>query len=121
MSSNSDNNPTVYKICHKRMWEDAENEGVFTGAPVDLTDGFIHLSTEDQMGETAARHFAGKDDLVLIAIDVQNISNDLRWETSRGGDLFPHLYGDLPVKIILWKKPLPLGPDGAHLFPELDQ
>ncbi len=121
MSPTSDSNPVVYKISPKGMWQDAQQKGVFSGAPVDLVDGYIHLSTAGQVAETAARHFAGQDDLVLIAIDVQNISDNLRWEKSRGGDLFPHLYGDLPVKMIFWIKPLPLGPDGVHLFPELDQ
>ena len=90
---------------------------VFTGAAVDLADGFIHFSSASQVAETAARHFSGLDDLVLAAIDPVPLGEDLKWETSRGGDLFPHLYRDLKLNEIIWAKPLPLS-DEVHQFPD---
>lgn len=111
---------TIYKISPRSAWRQAEAAGVFTGAPVDVADGFIHFSTADQVRETAARHFAGQTDLVLAAIDAGALGDALRWEPSRGGALFPHLYGNLPMSAVRWTKPLALGPDGAQLFPPLD-
>jgi uncharacterized protein (DUF952 family) len=92
---------------------------VFHGAAVDARDGFIHFSTATQARETAAKHFAGAPDLMLIAVDAGLLGDALKWEVSRGGDLFPHLYGVLPLAAVLWTKPLPLGPDRCHVFPEL--
>ena len=109
---------TVYKICDAGLWRDAERAGVFDGAPVDLSDGYIHFSTAQQVAETAARHFAGMADLVLVAADAETLGAALRYEPSRGGAMFPHLYGTLPLSAVRWVKPLPLGPDG-HVFPEL--
>ena len=111
---------TVYKICDAGLWRDAERAGVFDGAPVDLADGYIHFSTPGQVAETAARHFAGMPDLVLVAVDAEALGTALRYEPSRGGAMFPHLYGTLPLSAVRWVKPLPLGPDGRHLFPELE-
>jgi uncharacterized protein (DUF952 family) len=111
---------TVYKICPAPLWRAAEARGVFDGSPVDLEDGFIHFSTAAQSAETAARHFAGEADLLLVAIDADRLGRDLRHEPSRGGELFPHLYGTLDLAAVLWVKPLPLGPDGRHSFPALD-
>jgi uncharacterized protein (DUF952 family) len=108
----------IYKICPQGLWRDAEKAGVFTGAPVDRADGFIHFSTAEQVAETAARHFAGQGDLVLLAIDAAALGPALRYEPSRGGALFPHLYGTLPLSAVRWVKPLPFGAQG-HLFPEL--
>jgi uncharacterized protein (DUF952 family) len=110
---------TIYKICERRLWQEAERSGVFPGAPVDMRDGFIHFSTASQVGETAARHFAGVADLVLVAVDADALGAALRFEPSRAGALFPHLYGVLPVRSVSWVAPLPLGPDGRHAFPEL--
>ena len=110
----------VYKISPDGLWREAEREGVFAGAPVDLQDGFIHLSTGAQVAETAARHFAGQGDLVLIAVDADALGPALRYERSRGGDLFPHVYGPLPLSAVRWAAPLPLGPNGRHVFPELE-
>lgn len=87
--------------------------------PVDLADGFIHFSTGDQVVETAARHFEGQDDLLLVAVDATALGDKLVYEPSRGGALFPHLYAPLPLEAVLWEKPLPLRPDGQHSFPEL--
>jgi uncharacterized protein (DUF952 family) len=110
---------TIYKICSAALWREAERRGVFTGAPVDARDGFIHFSTAAQAPETAARHFAGQDDLVLVQVDAAALGTALKWEPSRGGALFPHLYGDLHLKAVTAVKPLPLGPDGSHIFPPL--
>ena len=111
---------TIYKICPAALWAEAKVLGVFTGAPVDLADGYIHFSTAAQMAETAARHFTGQDDLLLLAIDAAALGSDLQYEQSRGGALFPHLYAPLPLAAVRWARPLPLGPDGAHVFPALD-
>ncbi|MBN8921146.1 MAG: DUF952 domain-containing protein [Rhizobiales bacterium] len=109
----------IYKIAPAALWRAAEAAGLFQGAPVDVTDGFIHFSTRDQVAETAARHFAGQDDLLLIAIDAGALGPALKWEPSRGGALFPHLYGDLALSTVraVWR--LPVGADGRHVFPPL--
>ena len=112
--------PTIYKICPTELWRDAQQASLFCGAPLDLRDGFIHFSTAGQVAETAAKHFAGAADQVLVAIDAALLGGALKWEPSRGGDLFPHLYGSLPLDAVLWVKPLPLGADGRHVFPELE-
>lgn len=109
----------IYKIAPRALWNEAVAKGVFSGAPIDLADGYIHFSTAEQARETAAKHFAGQADLVLVAIDGATLGDALRWEVSRGGALFPHLYAELPVTAALWVKDLPLGPDGKHQFPEL--
>lgn len=108
---------TIYKICPAALWRKAEVTGVFEGAPVDIADGFIHFSSAQQVAETAAKHFAGQDNLLLIAIDADKLEG-LRWEPSRGGALFPHLYGPLDLKAVVKIEALPLGPQG-HIFPPL--
>ena len=110
---------TIYKICENELWREAERTGVFQGAAVDGRDGFIHFSTAAQVHETAARHFAGAADLTLIAVDADALVDALKWEVSRGGDLFPHLYGELPVTsaTVRWVRPLPRDPAGRHVFP----
>ncbi|MEO5757419.1 MAG: DUF952 domain-containing protein [Mesorhizobium sp.] len=110
----------IYKIAPEALWREAETSGRFTGAPIDVADGFIHFSTAVQARETAARHFAGQNDLLLIAIDAQRLGAALKYEVSRGGALFPHLYAPLDLKTVLWVKPLPLGSDGTHQFPSLE-
>jgi uncharacterized protein (DUF952 family) len=109
----------IYKIASRALWQAAEAKGVFDGAPIDHADGYIHFSTAAQVVETADRHFAGQNDLLLIAIKADKLGPALRYEASRGGDLFPHLYGPLPLDSVLWMRPLPLGADGKHEFPEL--
>ncbi|MBI3563986.1 MAG: DUF952 domain-containing protein [Elusimicrobia bacterium] len=109
----------VYKICDAARWADAERAGSYAGSDADLRDGFIHFSTAAQAPETAARHFAGVSGLMLAAVDGDALGAALKWEPSRGGALFPHLYGALPTSAVLWTKPLPLGPDGRHAFPPL--
>jgi uncharacterized protein (DUF952 family) len=107
----------IYKILSAAEWQEAERACVFRGAGIDLTDGYIHFSTLGQAGETAAKHFAGKGGLVLVAVDADRLGDRLKWEVSRGGALFPHLYGTLATHDVLWVKPLSLGPDGKHIFP----
>lgn len=107
----------IYKICPEALWREAERAGVFAGAPIDLADGYIHFSTGAQARETAARHFAGQAGLLLIAVDTARLGDRLRYEPSRGGALFPHLYAMLDPKQARWIAPLPLGAAG-HLFPE---
>ncbi|MDI6836821.1 MAG: DUF952 domain-containing protein [Rhizobiaceae bacterium] len=109
----------IYKIVPRDLWQKAEADGIFTGAAIDLKDGYIHFSTDAQVRETARLHFAGVEGLLLVAVPVSALGDRLKFEPSRGGDLFPHLYGELPVSAIAWQKPLPLGPEGHHIFPEL--
>jgi uncharacterized protein (DUF952 family) len=112
---------TIYKICPAALWRQAEREGAFHGSPVDRRDGFIHFSTAAQVAETAQKHFGGESGLLLIAVDRAALGERLTWEPSRGGALFPHLYGELPLSAVRRIDPLPLGGDGRHVFPELDQ
>lgn len=108
----------IYKICSRQAWAEAVAAGVFAGSADDLRDGFIHFSTVGQLEETAARHFAGLADLLLVQVGVASLGDALRWEPSRGGQLFPHLYG--PLQIVhagkVW--PLPVAANGKHVFPE---
>ena len=108
----------IYKICPAVDWEEARNLGAFRGSAVDRRDGFIHLSAGRQVHETARRHFAGQEGLVLVAFATVVFADTLKWEASRDGDLFPHVYGVLPVAQAQWVKALPLSADG-HVFPEL--
>ncbi|MGY6632829.1 MAG: DUF952 domain-containing protein [Alkalilacustris sp.] len=107
----------VFKIFRRAEWDALCAAGQSAGAPVDLADGYIHLSTAAQVAETAARHFAGVSDLVLVALDSTRLGAALRWEPSRGGQLFPHLYRPLRRDDVAWDKSLPLGATG-HIFPE---
>lgn len=107
----------VFKIFRRSEWDQFCTRGETAGAPVDLADGYIHLSTAAQVTETAARHFAGESDLVLVAFEADALGSDLRWEPSRGGQLFPHLYRPLVPGDVVWDKSLPLGAAG-HIFPE---
>lgn len=109
----------IYKIVPAALWRAAHEAGAFDGAPVDLADGYIHLSTAAQVRETARRHFAGQDDLLLVAVDPAALGAALVYEPSRGGDLFPHLYGPLPLSAVTATAPLPLDGDGGHAFPDL--
>lgn len=111
--------PTIYKIVPEMMWRAAEQAGVFTGSEVDSRDGFIHFSTAAQAAETAAKHFAGQRDLLLVGVDSERLGDALKWEPSRGGALFPHLYGPLRTDLATLVVPLPLDLDGQHRFPDL--
>ena len=108
---------TIYKICTAAEWREAERVGVYCGSAVDDQDGFIHFSTAEQAAETAAKWFAGQRDLVLVTIDADALSDKLKWEPSRGGALFPHLYAPLDVKAVLRVDLLPLDETGRHAFP----
>jgi uncharacterized protein (DUF952 family) len=110
--------PTIYKICRASEWNAAITAGQYLGSEIDRRDGFIHFSTAEQVAETARRHFAGQTDLVLVAVDETGLGPRLRYEPSRGGQLFPHLYGPLNVAGVRWVKPLPLAADGGHRFPD---
>jgi uncharacterized protein (DUF952 family) len=107
----------IYKICPEALWRKAEGDGRFDGAPVDLEDGYIHFSAAGQVRETAARHFAEQDGLLLIAIDPDALGDNLRWEVSRGGQLFPHLYAPLPLSAVRSKTRLQRDTDGRFVFP----
>jgi uncharacterized protein (DUF952 family) len=108
----------VYKVLSAAAFAEAAREGYFTGSPDDNRDGFIHLSAAHQLEGTLAKHFAGQEGLVLLALDPDRLGPALKWEVSRGGELFPHLYAPLDLVALLWAEALPLGPDGRHVFPE---
>jgi uncharacterized protein (DUF952 family) len=108
---------TIYKICTAAEWAQAERAGRYRGSAVDRQDGFIHFSTAAQAAETAARHFAGQHGLVLVSVDAGALGERLKWEPSRGGALFPHLYGDLDRSAVRSVVPLPLDASGRHVFP----
>ena len=106
----------IFKIFRRPEWVTLRENGETKGAPIDLTDGYIHLSTAVQVAETAARHFATESDLVLVALDDTALGANLRWEPSRNGQLFPHLYRPMRLADVIWDKSLPLGATG-HIFP----
>ena len=106
----------ILKIVPRALWLEAEAIGTFAGAPVDRADGFIHFSAPEQVAETAEKHFAGQHDLLLVAVEPERLGEALRWEVSRGGAKFPHLYAPLILADVAWVKPLPLGRDGRHDF-----
>jgi uncharacterized protein (DUF952 family) len=107
----------IYHLARNTDFERAAASAQYPGAREDTADGFMHFSTGVQVVESAARHRAGELDLVLVAVDPERLGATLRWEPARGGELFPHLYGPLPLSAVVWAKPLPLGPDGRHSFP----
>lgn len=109
----------VYKICTAALWAEAERERVFRGAPVDFADGYIHFSTATQVAETLTKHFAGQSNLLLVEVDTDRLGDALKWEPSRGGALFPHLYGVLDLTAVNRVMELPLGADGCHTLPPL--
>lgn len=106
----------IYKIAPRAEWAAAAATGVYVGAPIDLADGYIHFSTAAQVAETLAKHFAGQRDLLLIAVRAEPLGEALRWEVSRGGERFPHLYASLPVGAAVQITEIPIGPDGRHLL-----
>ena len=110
----------IYRIVTEDEWGAAREAGVFEGSAHDRRDGFIHFSTAAQAAETAAKHYAGKKDLLLLRVDAAALTAPLKWEVSRGGALFPHLYGPLPVAAVRRVEKLPLGPDGRFIFPDLE-
>ena len=110
----------IYHICLKAEWEAAKAEGRYKGSSQDAADGFIHFSTAQQLRDSAAKHRAGQDGLVLIAVNPGRLGVRVRWEPSRGGQLFPHLYGGLPVTAVAAVHDLPLDENGQHVFPSFD-
>ncbi len=108
----------IYKIFRAPEWAELQARGESLGAPIDVTDGYVHFSTAEQAAETAAKHFAGEDGLVLLALEADTLGDDLKWEPSRGGQLFPHLYRPIRLTDVLWNQPLPFV-DGTHRFPDL--
>ncbi len=111
----------IYHMCREAEWRAAEAAGRYRGSSQDLDDGFIHFSTAAQIEDSAAKHRTGQDDLVLVAVDTAALGEALKWEASRGGALFPHLYGALDLSAVRWTRPLPLGVNGRHLFPPLNR
>jgi uncharacterized protein (DUF952 family) len=107
----------IHHMCREEEWAAAKLSGSYPGSSQDAADGFIHFSTASQIVESAARHRAGQTGLVLLSVPTSLLGDALRWEPSRGGELFPHLYGPLPVDAVMAVDPLPLGPDGRHVFP----
>ena len=108
--------PVIYKLADRAEWEQARVAGVYEGSAVDHADGYIHMSTADQLTETARRHYAGRAGLVLAAIDAKALGGALQWEASRGGDLFPHLYGSLPLTAVTVERALSVSDDGVMVF-----
>lgn len=108
---------TVYKIATATEWAAAQARGNYSGSADDLRDGFVHLSTAAQLGATASRHFAGRGDLIVAAIDTRRLDARLKWEPSRGDALFPHLYGPLPMSSVIWSCALSLDTTGRHIIP----
>lgn len=106
----------IYKILRLPEWQNLRRDGETNGAPVDVSDGFVHFSTIDQLSETVTRHFTGEKDLMLVAVDSGSLGDALKWEPSRGGALFPHLYRVLKIEDVHWAQPLPLH-DGVHVLP----
>ena len=110
----------IFKIVSEAQWARAVAQGVFRGAEIDLSDGYIHFSTSAQVAETATKHFAGRRDLWLVAVSASQLGDALKWEPSRGGDLFPHLYGELNLDLVKDARPLPIGENGEHRFDGLN-
>jgi uncharacterized protein (DUF952 family) len=107
----------IYHMCRAEEWEAAQASGRYPGSSQDQADGFIHFSTAAQIVESAARHRTGQRGLLILEVDGARLGSALRWEKSRGGDLFPHLYGALPVEAVTRSSSLPLGANGRHVFP----
>lgn len=108
----------IYKIETKKIWDKALSSGTYSGAPIDVSDGFIHFSTAAQARETAAKHFAGVKGLIIATFSASSFGSKLKWELSRGGALFPHLYGVLDMALVVATDELPVGENGQHLFPD---
>ena len=112
--------PLIFHVCPRDAWAAAEASGRYAGSSDDKRDGFIHFSAGDQVVESVAKHRAGQTGLVILGVSAEALGKALAWEPSRGGQLFPHLYGDLPIQAVRFVRDLPLGADGRHVFPSLD-
>jgi uncharacterized protein (DUF952 family) len=107
----------IFKICPNEEWKAAETAGVYRGSKKDREDGFLHFSTAAQLMGTLTRHYADAKDLVLVAVDANALGSALKYEPSRDGELFPHLYGDLPQAAVRWVRPIARGPQGSFVLP----
>jgi uncharacterized protein (DUF952 family) len=107
----------IFKVVHEQEWRDAESAGLFHGSAKDRADGFLHFSTAQQLGGTLDRYYAGADDLLLVAVDTGALGTALRFEPSRDGALFPHLYGDLALAAVHWTRPLLRDAAGSFVLP----
>ena len=114
-------NDVIFHICRKDEWQAAKARGSYAGSSQDVADGFIHFSNRQQVEGSAAKHRRGQDGLVLLTVEADALGEALKWEESRGGALFPHLYSDLPLEAVRRVDDLPLGPDGLHIFPRLSE
>ncbi len=111
-------NKIIYKICNEKEWTKALEKGIYEGSEHDIRDGFIHLSTKSQLEGTLSKHFSNQENLLLIAIEEEKISSNLKYEPARNGELFPHIYGKLETHSVLWVKEIKKQSDGCHLLPE---
>lgn len=107
----------IYHVCRVEEWHAAHNTGSYGGSSQDVADGFIHFSTAAQLRASVAKHRAGQDGLVLVAVDAEQLGEALKWEPSRGGELFPHVYDSLSMAAVEAVYELPLGDDGMHIYP----
>lgn len=107
----------IYHVCRRAEWQAARAAGRYAGSSQDRADGFIHFSTAAQAVDSVAKHRAGQAELVILEVATAPLGGALRWEPSRGGQLFPHLYGELPVSAVTRSADLPLGANGRHVFP----
>lgn len=110
---------TLYRLVRAEDWQAAAASGVYRGAEHDARDGFVHLSTAAQAEDTAERHYSGVPDLLLLTLDARRLDGEIRFEPSSGGELFPHLYGTIPVEAVLEVQRIPLDPEGGFRFPFL--
>lgn len=108
----------AFKIIDAAEWRQALAEGTYDGSAVDLADGYIHLSSAEQLGETAAKHYAGRTDLMLLSVDLTPLADTIVWEPSRGGALFPHIYGTLPTRAVTLARACSVSADGVFVFAE---
>ena len=110
----------IFHVCPREAWSAAETAGRYHGSADDYRDGFIHFSTGEQLEASVAKHRAGQEGLLILGVEADALGQSLKWEPSRGGQLFPHLYGPLPAEAVAFVRDLPLGSDGRHLFPSLE-
>ena len=113
-------NKIIFHVCLNEEWNSAIERGMYSGSSQDKKDGYIHFSASNQVIDSAAKHRAGQKGLVLLTVDGELLEPSLKWEAARGDELFPHLYGDLPINAVLRAEELPLGPDGLHIFPKFE-
>jgi uncharacterized protein (DUF952 family) len=107
----------IFHMCRREEWRTARAHGIYRGSSQDAADGYIHFSTREQVVASAAKHRAGQDGLMLLSVDATRLGDALKWEPSRGGQLFPHLHGPLALDAVVRVDDLSLGPDGRHVFP----